>query len=266
MNKPLAYSRNLQFAICNGQFAIFLSTLALLLIFPLSGLALSEKSKSSDDELRKSLDGPSKDDIDRELFGPDEKSKPPKGKPKEQGRAGGEKTEADKGSDLEKQIEQELGTAAEKESDNPLLDVARRMFQAGEKIKTDAGPDTQRLQKQIVSDLDRLIDEARKSCGQCSSCSSNCKASSRASVVPSQPKTGSKPGDKPASTSSPRPPGSPPPRKPDAKEIQNALQAHWGELPEHVREQMLQSPIEQFVPEYEQLLEDYFHDLAEKKE
>jgi len=29
---------------------------------------------------------------------------------------------------------------------------------------------------------------------------------------------------------------------------------------------MLQSPIEQFVPEYEQLLEDYFHDLAEKKE
>ena len=39
----------------------------------------------------------------------------------------------------------------------------------------------------------------------------------------------------------------------------------WGQLPEHARGQMLQSPVEEFPPKYEVLIEEYFRRLAEEK-
>ena len=39
----------------------------------------------------------------------------------------------------------------------------------------------------------------------------------------------------------------------------------WGELPQRDREQMLQLPVEEFLPEYELLIEDYFRRLSEEK-
>ena len=38
----------------------------------------------------------------------------------------------------------------------------------------------------------------------------------------------------------------------------------WGELPERQREQMMQMPLEEFLPEYELMIEDYFRRLSEK--
>jgi hypothetical protein len=39
----------------------------------------------------------------------------------------------------------------------------------------------------------------------------------------------------------------------------------WGELPPRLRQQMMQSSIEKFIPKYELLIEEYFKALAEKQ-
>jgi hypothetical protein len=50
-----------------------------------------------------------------------------------------------------------------------------------------------------------------------------------------------------------------------AEEVQATMKQLWGELPEQARERMLQSPVEQFPPKYETMIEDYYRRLAEEK-
>ena len=54
-------------------------------------------------------------------------------------------------------------------------------------------------------------------------------------------------------------------RKPDIEETRAAMSRLWGELPARARQQMLQSPVEEFSPKYEVLIEEYFRRLAEEK-
>ena len=54
-----------------------------------------------------------------------------------------------------------------------------------------------------------------------------------------------------------------PHRKPDMERTRARMMRLWGELPPHVREQMLQSPVEDFPPKYELMIEEYFRRLAE---
>ena len=53
--------------------------------------------------------------------------------------------------------------------------------------------------------------------------------------------------------------------KPDAAQIQQLLKDVWGELPPRLRQQMMQSSVEKFLPKYELLIEDYFKALSEKQ-
>jgi hypothetical protein len=248
-------SKILQFAICNLQFAISLG-LILFLHFLLPVMAQAQSGRSLDGELLKNLKTQSKTDIEREVFGPDVK------KDKLQTGAG------QGGPDLNQRLQQELGAAAEKENDNPLLNIAQSMFQVRQRIaQSDAGPATLNLQKQIVADLDLLIDQAKKSCGQCSSNSSNPRQSAQKSGD-SPPKPGAKPAqklsNKPSGASYPRSPDGKPP-KPDMDEMRSIINNLWGELPPRVREQMLQTPVEDFIPKYQDLIEDYFRDLSNEK-
>ncbi|MGA2059194.1 MAG: hypothetical protein ABSG67_01840 [Thermoguttaceae bacterium] len=218
-------------------------------------MAQSQSGRSLDGELLKNLKAQSKSDIEREVFGPDEK------KDKLQTGAG------QGGPDLNQRLQRELGAAAEKENDNPLLNIAQSMFQVRQRMaQSDTGPATLNLQKQIVVDLDLLIDQAKKS-GQCSSMCSNPQQSAQ-NPSGSRPKPGAKaaqkPGNKPAGASSARSPEGPP-RKPDMEEMRSIINNLWGELPPHVREQMLQTPVEEFIPKYQDLIEDYFRDLSNEK-
>ena len=77
-------------------------------------------------------------------------------------------------------------------------------------------------------------------------------------------KAGQKPGNKPAAASSSRSPDGQP-RKPDMDEMRSLINNLWGELPPHVRDQMLQTPVEEFIPKYQDLIEDYFRDLSNEK-
>jgi hypothetical protein len=171
----------------------------------------------------------------------------------------------------EEQLKRELGAAAEKESDDPMLQIARQMRRCRQRIaQADSGPGTQQLQRQIVDDLDRLIQQARRSSGQCRAGTSQSQPSSR-SPTPGPPHNTAGPANgqqqskNPATTKSPHAAGAKTARKPDLAGTQAIIKRLWGVLPEREREQMLQSPPEEFPPEYELLIEDYFRRLSEEK-
>jgi hypothetical protein len=171
----------------------------------------------------------------------------------------------------EDQLKRELGTAAEKESDNPILQIAREMTEAKQRIaKADSGTGTQQLQRQIVDDLDRLIQQARKKACQCKPGQCQSQPSERKQPPRQPPKPNSKPGknpnNKPTAPGSPRPPGKNAAKKSDAAaETRDAMQRLWYLLPQHAREQMLQSPGEEFAPKYELQIEEYFRRLSQEK-
>jgi hypothetical protein len=170
----------------------------------------------------------------------------------------------------EKQLRRELGAAAEKESDNPMLQIAREMTEAKQRIaKADAGVGTQQLQRQIVDDLDRLIQQARKKACQCKPGQCQSPPSER-TPPPKQSKPCSKPGktpnNKPAAKNSSRPPDKNAAKKSEAAaETRATMERLWYLLPQHAREQMLQSPGEEFAPKYEMQIEEYFRRLSEEK-
>lgn len=171
----------------------------------------------------------------------------------------------------EDQLKRELGAAAEKESDNPMLQIARDMTEAKQRIaKADSGPGTQQLQREIVDRLDRLIQQARQKAGQCKPGQCQSKPSDRQQPPKQPPKPVNKPGKNPNSKSAA--PGTP--RSPDknagkksaaAAEAHDAMQRLWYLLPQHAREQMQQSPGEEFPPKYETQIEDYFRRLSQEK-
>jgi hypothetical protein len=248
----------LKFSICNLQFAILIVSFELISFSYSSApvMAQSQQRRSLDGELLKNLKDQSKKDIEREVYGPGEKN-------------GNLQTRAGQGgADLNERLQRELGAAAEKENDDPLLSIAQTMLQVRQRMaKSDAGPATLNLQKQIVADLDLLINQAKKSAGQCSSSSSNPRQSAQ-NPTGSHPKPGTKagqkPGNKPAAAGSPRSPDGQS-HKPDMEEMRAMMNNLWGELPSHVREQMLQTPVEEFIPKYQDLIEDYFRDLSNEK-
>ncbi len=230
--------------------------LSFLLLAPFL-FAQSPPPSSTDDELLKQLNEKSTDDVDRELFGEKKKDKKT-----ENGTGQG-------GDGLQEQLRRELGAATEKEEDNPVLGIARRMLDVQSRIAgADAGENVQDEQKKIIADLDKLIEQAKKSCNCSGSCSNPKQGSSRTPSSSAAKKPGSKPGnkpsDKPARQSSQRPPDKKA-VKPDPAEMRNLIKDLWGELPPNVREQMMQNPTEQFVPQYESMIEEYYRRLSEEK-
>ena len=151
----------------------------------------------------------------------------------------------------------------------PILEIVREMREAGTRIgQADAGAATQQIQRQIVADLDRLIEQARKKAGQCSpSAGQPPPGAPRSSVSPPSSKPGAagqKPGNRPAASTAKRPSGGGRTAKADAAETRAVIKRLWGMLPQHEREQMLQLPAEDFPPKYELQIEDYFRRLAEE--
>jgi L-2-hydroxyglutarate oxidase LhgO len=150
----------------------------------------------------------------------------------------------------------ELGPAGAAEEENPLAAVVREMRAVQRRIaRSDSGRATQTIQQQILAELDRLIRQAR--------------------TVDAQPQTagergpGTSPPPQSRETRSGTPRGGPAGKSPPATgvaKLRGMMESVWGELPGRERERMLQTPIEEFLPEYESMLEDYFRHLAAPQE
>ena len=226
--------------------------MALLLAVCLS--ATAQPPRSLDDELLEGLRSEPLDEVDRELFDPQPG----------QGRAG---ESGDGIEDFDEQLKQELGAAGVSEQSNPLLEIARRMQLAGERIsKNDSGSDTQNLQTGIVEDLSAMIEQARTNCRQCKPGSGqNQSTAPRGPIGPPKPNQGAAGTDsaKDPTGSNPRPPGNGQGATTDLEQVKAVIKDIWGQLPPGIREQMLQSPPEEFLPKYERLIEQYFRRLAE---
>lgn len=73
------------------------------------------------------------------------------------------------------------------------------------------------------------------------------------------------PGSTPSAPGMPGATGKETTRKPNPAATRAIMKRLWGNLPKRQREQMLESPIEEFPPKYELQIEDYFRRLSEEK-
>ncbi len=233
------------------------SAVALLLAAAAIAPAQAPKQPPSlDDELLKELGADPLDDVDRQLFGPAPQQPDNKQPPGPT-------------DDLQERLARELGAAGASEDENPMLAIANRMRDVGVLIAgNNSGENTQQVQKQIVSALDKLIAQARKNCRKAGGGTPQPQTTAARKPVaqPGSKPPGAgqgKPGSKPATNSNAKP-GQGEAAKPDVQQIRAMIEKDiWGTLPERQRQQLLQLPMEEFLPQYELLIIEYFKRLSE---
>jgi len=170
--------------------------------------------------------------------------------------------------DLDPPLPDQVGAGedAGQPSADPLVAIGQRMRLAEQLIsRQEISQKTQRVQEQVIADLDRLIEELKKQCqgGQ--------------SSPKGAPKPGAKGGGKgrtgsgdnaaanqPAKESVERPDSKTPGSEQLAR-LEQMLKQVWGHLPPKIRDQMQSGGIEEFLPKYERLIEEYYSRLAEEE-
>ena len=236
----------------------------------------ADRPPSTDDQLRDSLNSKDSDDYDRELLGDPAKNPSenrtglgPVKRPLGGSRAGSKPQGKDRvDEEMLKELQKELGPAAQKEVEpkTPLQQVADAMREVPQRLdQRDSGEVTQTLQRQIVSDLDKLIEAAKKS-GCCNCTKSGGKPTGNGKSKPGNPGGGPSKSLAPAKVSTPEI------RKAEEIRAAEVARAHErmverfrAELQGHKGEQMLAEPGETFLPEYELEIEDYFRRLSEDR-
>jgi len=139
---------------------------------------------------------------------------------------------------------------------NPLAIVSERMREVQRRIAgRDTSEATQTVQKQIESDLAKLIAQAKQQCAACN------KAGSGQGQQAGN--TGGNPTPAPPRDSTNRiEPGTK--ESVETADVKDVLRRFWGHLPDKIREQMQSSLSEEFLPKYERVIEDYYRRLAEE--
>ena len=167
--------------------------------------------------------------------------------------------------DLRRQLTEgeDIGQPAE---DDPTR-IARLMRQVQQRIENkEVSADTQRLQQEIVAELDALIEELRHQKKQSSASSSQSSSAGNPQVQQpdQQPDEGQQsPGNQPANNSTERL-GQEDAVASDAAALEALVKQVWGHLPDRARQEMQNATVEDFLPKYQQLIEDYYRRLAEE--
>jgi hypothetical protein len=214
---------------------------------------------STDDALRNSLNSHSGDDYDRALLGEPKKD--------------ADNAAKDRGTeDPEKKSKQQNGPVTEQDNqqEDRLLQAVKGMRDVQARLaqgKSDAI--TQHVQRQVVADLQQIVDEAKKS-GKClgQAMAGNCnKPGKPGAGSSSQPKPIAD-NDQPSRESNPnanRAPKQPLTERGTVARDRMIEQYNKLELQTRQRETMLELPSEYFLPEYEREIEDYFRRLSSDK-
>lgn len=169
--------------------------------------------------------------------------------------------------EMRKRLEKELGPAAQEEDKPKLLQAAEGMREVQQRIgRRDSGPVTQHVQRQVVSDLDKLIEEAKKSGPRGGQSPNIRKPTGNGRSKPAQDA-----GQSPGASPQPAQESNPKIRKPEEiraaaekEAYERMLELFHAELQGHDREQMIEEPSsEDFLPEYKLEIEDYFRRLSQ---
>ncbi|TWT87266.1 hypothetical protein Mal64_28040 [Pseudobythopirellula maris] len=165
--------------------------------------------------------------------------------------------------------------AGEDLGESPLDKIVGGMKEAEQRLADrDTGTVALTAQKQVVADLEALIAKMEQQCQSCQNPSQSKKeqgkkqASQRSKPGAPKPGAGKPAGSttaQSAARSSTTRMGSAPAGGAAGKPMPEALKQAWGHLPERVREQMLQSGSEDFLPEYREEIQKYFQRLAEEE-
>ena len=159
---------------------------------------------------------------------------------------------------------------------SPLVRISGRMATAGDLIaQGNLSGDTRQVQEEIVSELDQLIDKLNKQCQSCQNCQGGqCNKPGTQQTQQSTPKPGQKPGQGVPSASQAARSGPAQSKvsaggageaKPGEVTAPESAKELWGQLPERLRQQLMQSSADEFLPKYRAELEEYFRRLAEEE-
>lgn len=140
----------------------------------------------------------------------------------------------------------------------PLARIGQQMREVQNRIAArDTSAQTQEAQRAIAADLAALIEQARQQCAACSQAGSGsgqgALAGTSGQPVPAPPRDSTdriEQGTKEAV---------------ETAEVHDLVRRFWGHLPDKLRDEMQSSLSEQFLPKYEQLIEDYYRRLAEDR-
>jgi len=152
---------------------------------------------------------------------------------------------------------------SQREMRNAFTAALEKMTLSADLLQMELDPRaaTQRVQEEILIKLDQLIDEARKQCG--GSCSSSSRSTS--TTPPGQkPGASAKPGQRAGSRAGGAGGAEPPLKQGDLNTLLEETGREWGDLPQRVREMLLQGRSEEFCTLYERLTREYYRRLAEE--
>ncbi len=249
-----------------------------------SGSTAAEKSLDDEllGELSDGLFGPVEDELFRQGVkkSPGEKrpGKPPgDGKPSPAPQDNPEKQSppaADEYPELNQPEGEDIGP-----QDNPLASISRQMQQV-ERLLAARRVDEQtvQMQREIVKRLEKLLQQAQRRSPRSSSGqqqpqrqqAASRPASRRDSVklkpssqaAAGQPKkTGAQAAQRPnprAEKTQEKGPRTPKPKEKKRNLVQDLVKRIWGHLPPRMRQQMLQSATDRFLPQYQLEIEEYF--------
>lgn len=147
-------------------------------------------------------------------------------------------------------------------SADPLSQLAKKMRKSETSIAGgDLSSDTHELQDEILSELDKLLNETKKNCkgGNCNKPGSGSSSSSASSSKSGAPKPGT---TKPTGQSTNRV-GKAGGTETDDVDAAESMKSVWGHLPPRLREAMQSASLEQFLPKYERLIGEFYKRLAE---
>jgi hypothetical protein len=198
-------------------------------------------SKRADDALRKELETDLLGDL-------------PAAKKTTPGKDGGKPSPDEQRLQDDLKAGEDLGSAPE----NPLLLIGRQMRAAQQRIaQKDTSDETQSVQGEIIDELKKLIEQAKKQGG-----SGNKTTRGRGTG-----KGG--PGDGQVQPGAPREAtdrvGKPQTEATETADVRDLLQRIWGHLPQKRLDEMRNALSDQFLPKYEKLIEEYYKRLAEER-
>jgi len=149
------------------------------------------------------------------------------------------------------------GVGLRGESQDSMARIAEAMRAVETRIaRHDTSSTTQAAQRQIASDLAALLEEARQQPGASGKQGGSGRGSEQAKAGTGNPAMGPPQG----SANRVERGSSEQAKTVDTKDL---LRRIWGHLPDKLRDQMQASLSEEFLPKYEQIIEDYYRRLAE---
>lgn len=170
---------------------------------------------------------------------------------------------------LDPPAKQPEGEDLGKSSQSPLVTISNRMVHAKQLIaKQTLTGETQDVQQAIVSDIDKLIEQLNKKCKSCSKSGQCDKPGQKTQASKPKPGQGKQQAKSTSATqaaqqSKASADGTKDAQPGDAADV-DLVKKLWGQLPEKMREQLLQSSSDEFLPKYREELEEYFRRLSQQ--